>query len=79
MFGSIRASRTDDQKAQIVTEMRRSIQTHTGIALDDIGGMTADVPVSWVLEGAAIMPLLYFEVVMVLVAAVLYLRSPRTG
>lgn len=28
---------------------------------------------------AAIMPLLYFEVVMVLIAAVLYVRSPRTG
>lgn len=56
LFGSIRAGRTDEQKAQIVSEMRRSIQAHTGIALDDIGGVTTDVPASWVLEGGEIMP-----------------------
>lgn len=56
LFGSIRAGRTDAQKAQIVSEMRASIQTHTGIALDQIGMVTADVPASWVLEGGEIMP-----------------------
>ncbi|MEL7032168.1 MAG: tautomerase family protein [Pseudomonadota bacterium] len=56
LFGSIRAGRTDAQKAQIISEMRASIQTHTGIALDQIGMVTADVPASWVLEGGEIMP-----------------------
>lgn len=56
LFGSIRAGRTDAQKAQIVCEMRASVHTHTGIALDEIGMITADVPASWVLEGGEIMP-----------------------
>ena len=56
LFGSIRAGRTDDQKARIVSEMRQSVQTHTGIALEHIGMTTADVPASWVLEGGEIMP-----------------------
>lgn len=56
LFGSIRAGRTDAQKAQIVSEMRTSIHTHTGIALDEIDMITADVPASWVLEGGEIMP-----------------------
>ena len=56
LFGSIRAGRTDAQKAQIISEMRASVHTHTGIALDEVGMITADVPASWVLEGGEIMP-----------------------
>ena len=56
LFGSIRAGRTDTQKAQIVSEMRQSIQTHTGIALEEIDMATTDVSASWVLEGGEIMP-----------------------
>ena len=56
LFGSIRAGRTDAQKAQIVSQMRQSIHTHTGIALEDIAAITADTPASWVLEGGHIMP-----------------------
>lgn len=56
LFGSIRAGRTDAQKAQIVSEMQASIHTHTGIALDDIMMVTTDVPASWVLEGGEVMP-----------------------
>lgn len=56
LFGSIRSGRTDEQKAQIVSQMRASIETHTGIALDKIDMVTVDVPASWVLEGGAIMP-----------------------
>ncbi|MEO1322046.1 MAG: tautomerase family protein [Pseudomonadota bacterium] len=56
LFGSIRAGRTDAQKAQIVSEMQASIHTHTGIALDDIIMATTDVPASWVLEGGEVMP-----------------------
>ncbi len=56
LFGSIRAGRNDEQKARIVSQMRQSIQTHAGIALDQIDMVTVDVPASWVLEGGAIMP-----------------------
>ena len=56
VFGSIRAGRNDEQKAQIVSQMRQSIETHAGIALDQIDMVTVDVPASWVLEGGAIMP-----------------------
>lgn len=56
LFGSIRSGRTDDQKAQIISEMRASVHAHTGIALEKIGMITADVPASWVLEGGEIMP-----------------------
>ena len=56
LFGSIRAGRTDAQKAQIVTEIRRSIHTHTGIPIDDINVATADTPASWVMEGGDVMP-----------------------
>ncbi|MEL6862636.1 MAG: tautomerase family protein [Pseudomonadota bacterium] len=56
LFGSIRAGRNDEQKAQIVSQMRQSVETHAGIALDQIDMVTVDVPASWVLEGGAIMP-----------------------
>ncbi|MCR9194739.1 MAG: tautomerase family protein [Hyphomonas sp.] len=56
LFGSIRANRTDAQKAQIIAEMRQSISTHTGIALDAVGMMTTDVPASWAFEGGEVMP-----------------------
>jgi len=56
LFGSIRAGRTDAQKAQIISEMQASVHAHTGIAMEDIEMTTADVPASWVLEGGEIMP-----------------------
>ena len=56
LFGSIRSGRNDEQKAQIVSQMRQSVETHAGIAIDQIDMVTVDVPASWVLEGGAIMP-----------------------
>ena len=56
LFGSIRANRTDAQKAQIIAEMRQSISTHAGIDLDAVGAMTTDVPASWAFEGGEVMP-----------------------
>lgn len=56
LFGSIRAGRSDSQKAQIVSEMRKSIETHTGIDLNAIGMLTTDVPASWAFEGGEVMP-----------------------
>ncbi len=56
LFGSIRAGRTEAQKAKIVREMRQSIHDHAGIALADIAASTADTPASWVMEGGDILP-----------------------
>ncbi|MEM9172102.1 MAG: tautomerase family protein [Pseudomonadota bacterium] len=56
VFGSIRANRTDAQKSQIIEAVRKSIQTHAGLSLDNIGMMTTDVPASWAFEGGEIMP-----------------------
>ena len=56
LFGSIRAGRTDAQKAQIVDEMRQSIHTHTGIPLDEILVTTRDTPARWVMEGGDLLP-----------------------
>ena len=56
LFGSIRAGRTDEQKAKIVAGMRESVHRHAGIPLEEVGMMTVDVPASWVLEGGEIMP-----------------------
>jgi len=56
LFGSIRAGRTDAQKAQIVSQMRESVHRHTRHPLEAIEMLTTDVPASWVLEGGEIMP-----------------------
>lgn len=56
LFGSIRANRTDAQKAQIIAEMRASIAAHAGLDLGAIGMMTTDVPASWAFEGGEVMP-----------------------
>lgn len=56
LFGSIRAGRTDAQKAQIVDEMRHSIHTHAGIPIEEITVITQDTPAKWVFEGGEIMP-----------------------
>lgn len=56
LFGSIRAGRTDAQKAEIVARMRQSIESHAGIDLDAIGMMTTDLPASWAFEGGEVMP-----------------------
>lgn len=56
LFGSIRGGRNDAQKAQIISEMRHSIQTHAGLDLDEIGMLTTDVPANWAFEGGEVMP-----------------------
>ncbi len=56
LLGSIRAGRNDEQKAQIIEEMRQSIHEHAGLQLDDIQVVIRDTPASWVMEGGDIMP-----------------------
>ena len=54
--GSIRAGRNEEQKTQIIDEMRQAIHEHAGLALDDINVVIRDTPASWVMEGGDIMP-----------------------
>ncbi|MEM8972787.1 MAG: hypothetical protein AAGD43_12050 [Pseudomonadota bacterium] len=56
LFGSIRAGRTDEQKADLVNRMKASIYTHAGVPLSEIIVDTIDVPASWVMEGGEILP-----------------------
>ncbi|MEM0987131.1 MAG: tautomerase family protein [Pseudomonadota bacterium] len=56
LFGSIRANRTDEQKAQIISEMRQSIARHGQIDIEHVAMMTTDVPASWAFEGGDVMP-----------------------
>lgn len=56
LFGSIRAGRTDEQKADLVNRMKASIYTHAGVPLSEIIVDTTDVPASWVMEGGDVLP-----------------------
>ncbi len=56
VFGTIRWGRTDEQKAQIVSELRSSVATALGCEEGDVGVMTVDIPSKWNMEGGAIMP-----------------------
>lgn len=56
IFGSIRAGRTDEQKAQICKEMGEALIKHCGIATEDQAVFTADTPASWVMEGGDVLP-----------------------
>lgn len=56
LFGSIRAGRTDEQKAELVNRMKASIYTHASVPLSEIIVDTTDVPASWVMEGGQVLP-----------------------
>lgn len=56
LFGSIRGGRTDEQKAQIVSEMQASIVEHAGLDAQVVTVATRDTPASWVMEGGEILP-----------------------
>lgn len=56
IFGSIRAGRTNEQKAQICEEMGASLARHCNLADGEITVFTADTPASWVMEGGDILP-----------------------
>lgn len=56
LFGSIRAGRTRELKAEMLNQMLRAIHTHAHVALSEIVADTTDVPASWVMEGGDILP-----------------------
>lgn len=56
LHGNIRKGRTQEQRQQLVLEMRQAANAHTGIAMDDIAMTAAEIPASWVMEGGDILP-----------------------
>ena len=56
VLGSIRAGRTDQQKAQIVSELGASIATVIGRDASEVDVVTADVPSKWNMEGGELLP-----------------------
>jgi phenylpyruvate tautomerase PptA (4-oxalocrotonate tautomerase family) len=56
VLGSIRAGRTDEQKARIVSELTEFVATTTGCERDEVAVVTADIPAKWVMEGGRLLP-----------------------
>ena len=56
VFGTIRWGRTDEQKAEIVAELRKSVAAALDLGESEVGVMTVDIPSKWNMEGGAIMP-----------------------
>ena len=56
VLGTIRWGRTDEQKAEIASQLRSSVATALGCAPSEVGVTTVDIPSKWNMEGGAIMP-----------------------
>ena len=56
VLGSIRAGRTDEQKAQLVSDMTSAVATTLGTAEDEVLVATVDIPARWVMEGGELLP-----------------------
>ncbi len=56
VLGSIRAGRTDAQKAQIVSELTDVVAEVLGAERNAVGVATVDVPSKWNMEGGELLP-----------------------
>ena len=56
VLGSIRAGRTDAQKAEIVADLTASVAETLGVPTEEVGVVTADVPSKWNMEGGELLP-----------------------
>ncbi|MCV6592327.1 MAG: tautomerase family protein [Silicimonas sp.] len=56
VFGSIRAGRSEDQKADVLARIKHSIRAHAGVPGSEIIADTIDLPASWVMEGGEVLP-----------------------
>jgi len=56
VLGSIRWGRTDEQKAQIVSELSQAVASALGCPVDAVGVATADIPSKWNMEGGELLP-----------------------
>ena len=56
VLGTIRWGRTDEQKAQIVGDLSRSIAETLGREASEVGVVTVDIPSKWNMEGGELLP-----------------------
>lgn len=56
VLGTIRWGRTDEQKAEICSELRHSVATALGCDDGEVGVMTVDIPSKWNMEGGSLLP-----------------------
>ncbi|MEM7140436.1 MAG: tautomerase family protein [Actinomycetota bacterium] len=56
VFGTIRAGRTDQQKADIVEQLGEALADRAGIDASAVSVSTMDVEASWTMEGGRLLP-----------------------
>jgi phenylpyruvate tautomerase PptA (4-oxalocrotonate tautomerase family) len=56
VLGSIRAGRTDDQKARLASELTGAVAGVLARPVDAVNVVTVDVPARWIMEGGELMP-----------------------
>ena len=56
VFATIRWGRTDEQKAEITSDLKSSVSTALGCAESEVGMMIVDIPSKWNMEGGALLP-----------------------
>jgi len=56
VFGTIRAGRSDETKAEMRRQMAEAVAATVGVATGSVGVITVDVPASWVMEGGDLLP-----------------------
>lgn len=56
VFGTIRAGRSDETKAELKRQMAQAVAETVGVEVSNVGVVTTDVPASWVMEGGALLP-----------------------
>ena len=54
--GTIRAGRTDDQKAEIASRLSEALATTAGVDVDSVATTTRDIEASYTMEGGALLP-----------------------
>ena len=56
MFGTIRWGRTDEQKAEIASQLQTSVATALDCSPSEVGVTTVDIPSKWNMEGGSLLP-----------------------
>ncbi len=56
VLGTIRWGRTDEQKAQIVNDLTKSVADTLGREAAEVGVTTVDIPSKWNMEGGELLP-----------------------
>ena len=56
VLGTIRWGRTDEQKAEIASDLRDSVADALGCAASEVEVVTVDIPSKWNMEGGSLLP-----------------------